>query len=234
LVKPGPNPPPHKVGVVVPARNEANRIGGVLAGIGDRVEGIPVISLVVDDGSTDRTSEVAREHGARVIVHAINLGKGAAMKTGCAAGLAAGCDVLVLMDGDGQHRPSDLPAMLAPILAGKADLVLARRRFTGEMPASARLGNWGLTRLFTLMFGATFTDTQCGLRAFSSDAYKKVDWLATDYAVETEMLVRAARARLRTAEVDIETIYHDVYKGTTPLDGLRILLQMIRLRIMSS
>jgi glycosyltransferase involved in cell wall biosynthesis len=221
----------HRVGVVIPARNEAARIGQVLAEIANRVEDLPVLALVVDDGSTDGTDNVARAHGARVITHAINLGKGAAMKTGCAAGLAAGCDVLVLMDADGQHRPSDLPAIVGPILSGEADLVLGRRRFTGQMPATARLGNWGLTRLFTVMFGATYGDTQCGLRAFTSDAYYKVDWLATDYAVETEMLVRAARARLRTVEVDIETIYHDVYKGTTMLDGLRILAQMIRWRL---
>lgn len=217
--------------MVVPARNEADRIGHVLAGLAGQVEGIPVLTLVVDDGSSDRTAEVARTHGARVVSHAINLGKGAAMKTGCAAALAAGCDVLVLMDADGQHRPGDLPAIVAPILSGNADLVLGRRSFTREMPASARLGNWGLTRLFTLMFGATFGDTQCGLRAFTGDAYRKVDWLATDYAVETEMLVRAARARLRTVEVDIETIYHDAYKGTTMLDGVRILAQMIRWRL---
>jgi glycosyltransferase involved in cell wall biosynthesis len=220
-----------RVGVVIPARNEAARIGQVLAEIASQVEDIPVISLVVDDGSSDGTDEVSRGHGARVVTHAINLGKGAAMKTGCAAALAAGCDVLVLMDADGQHRPTDLPAIVAPILAGKADLVLGRRRFTSEMPVTARLGNWGLTRLFSLMFGASFGDTQCGLRAFTSEAYAQVDWLAIDYAVETEMLVRAARAHLRTVEVDIETIYHDAYKGTTMLDGLRILAQMIRWRM---
>jgi glycosyltransferase involved in cell wall biosynthesis len=217
--------------VVIPARNEAARIGQVLAGIAGKLENVPVISLVVDDGSSDGTDEVARAHGARVITHAINLGKGAAMKTGCAAGLAAGCDVLVMMDADGQHRPSDLPAIVAPILAGQADLVLSRRPFNREMPATSRLGNWGLTRLFTLMFGASFGDTQSGLRAFTSEAYQHVDWLATDYAVETEMLVRAARAKLRTVEVDIDTIYHDAYKGTTVIDGLRILVQMIRLRL---
>ena len=230
-MNPDRTPRHHRVGVVVPARNEADRIGHVLAGIASTVEGLPVLCLVVDDGSSDRTAEIAREHGARVFTHVINLGKGAAMKTGCAAGLAADCDVLVLMDADGQHRASDLPAIVAPILSCEADLVLGRRRFTGDMPATARLGNWGLTRLFSLMFGATYGDTQCGLRAFTSDAYHKVDWLATDYAVETEMLVRAARARLRTSEVEIDTIYHDVYKGTTMLDGLRILGQMIRLRM---
>jgi glycosyltransferase involved in cell wall biosynthesis len=220
--------------VVIPARNEAARIGQVLAGIAGQVEGLPVISLVVDDGSSDGTGEVATAHGARVITHAINLGKGAAMKTGCAAGLAAGCDVLVMMDADGQHRPSDLPAIVGPILSGQADLVLSRRPFNREMPATSRLGNWGLTRLFTLMFGASFGDTQSGLRAFTSEAYQHVDWLATDYAVETEMLVRAARAKLRTVEVDIDTIYHDAYKGTTVVDGVRILVQMIRLRLRRS
>jgi glycosyltransferase involved in cell wall biosynthesis len=220
--------------VVIPARNEAARIGQVLAGIAGQVDGLPVICLVVNDGSSDGTDEVARAHGARVITHAINLGKGAAMKTGCAAGLAAGCDVLVMMDADGQHRPSDLPAIVAPILSGQADLVLSRRPFNRDMPATSRLGNWGLTRLFTLMFGASFGDTQSGLRAFTSEAYQHVDWLATDYAVETEMLVRAARAHLRTAEVDIDTIYHDAYKGTTVVDGLRILVQMIRLRLRRS
>src|ERR1700694_4520429 len=93
-----------RVGVVVPAHNEADRIGQVLAGISNRVAGIPVLTLVVDDGSSDTTSEVARAHGARVITHVINLGKGAALTTGCEASLAAGCDVLVLMDADGQHR----------------------------------------------------------------------------------------------------------------------------------
>jgi glycosyltransferase involved in cell wall biosynthesis len=220
--------------VIIPARNEAARIGPVLAGIAGQVDDVPIISMVVDDGSSDGTDEVARANGARVITHVINLGKGAAMKTGCAAGLAAGCDVLVVMDADGQHRPSDLPAMVGPILSGQADLVLSRRRFTGQMPATARLGNWGLTRLFTIMFGASYADTQCGLRAFTSEAYKHVDWLATGYAVETEMLVRAARAKLRTVEVEIETIYHDAYKGTTMLDGFRILGQMIRLRMSRS
>jgi len=221
----------HSVGVVIPARNEAARIGQVLAGLDPDVHGLPVVAMVVDDGSSDRTADVARAQGARVISHAINLGKGAALKTGCEAVIAAGCDVLVVMDADGQHRPSDLPLMVSPLLAGQADLVLARRHFTRDMPATMRLGNVGLSRLFTLLFGATFHDTQCGLRAFTASAYPRLDWIATDYAVETEMLVRAARAHLRTVEVEIETIYHDAYKGTTIADGMRILANMVRWRM---
>jgi glycosyltransferase involved in cell wall biosynthesis len=215
----------------MPARNEAGRIGAVLRAMMARVGDSPVQVVVVDDGSTDRTADIAREHGAMVIGHAINLGKGAAMKTGCMAAVRLGFNVLVLMDADGQHRPTDLPALVAPIVMNTADLVLGRRRFAGQMPATARLGNWGLTRLFAMMFGTSFADTQCGLRAFTSGAYRQMEWLATDYAVETEMLVRAARAHLRTVEVDVDTIYHDSYKGTTMMDGFRILGQMIRLRM---
>jgi glycosyltransferase involved in cell wall biosynthesis len=221
----------HSVGVVIPAHNEASHIGQVLAALEPRVHGLPVMATVVDDGSVDRTSDVARAQGAHVITHAINLGKGAALKTGCEATIAAGCDLLVLMDADGQHRPGDLPLMVSPLLAGQADVVLARRQFTADMPATMRIGNWGLSRLFALLFGVTFSDTQCGYRALTAEIYPKLDWTATDYAVETEMLVRAARARLRTVEVEIETIYHDAYKGTTVADGMRILANMIRWRV---
>lgn len=221
----------HSVGVVIPACNEAGHIGQVLAGLSPEVHGLPILAMVVDDGSSDQTADLARAEGARVISHAINLGKGAALKTGCDAIIEAGCDLLVLMDADGQHRPRDLPLMVSPLVMGQADLVLGRRRFTSKMPATMRLGNWGLSRLFTLLFGVTFNDTQCGLRAFTAEAYQKLDWIATDYAVETEMLVTAARARLRTVEVEIETIYHDAYKGTTVTDGMRILAKMISLRM---
>jgi len=87
LADPGSTTRFRRVGVVIPARNEAARIGQVLAGIAGHVADLPVTTLVVNDGSSDATDEVSRAHGARVITHVINLGKGAAMKTGCAAGL---------------------------------------------------------------------------------------------------------------------------------------------------
>lgn len=220
----------HSVGVAIPARNEARHIGAVLAGLGTAVEGLPLVALVVDDGSTDGTAEIARRQGARVVRHAINLGKGAAMKTGCEALIASGCDVLVVMDADGQHQPRDLPAMVRPILSGEARLVLARRRFGGRMPLTMGIGNRGLSTLFSIMFGASFSDTQCGFRAFTAETYRQLEWIANDYAVETEMLVRAARAHVPTREIDIETIYHDAYKGTTVADGVRIFANMIRWR----
>lgn len=203
----------------------------MLAALQPVIDGLPVVAVVVDDGSIDETAAVAQARGARVIRHAVNLGKGAALKTGCEALIADGCDIFVLMDADGQHQPRDIPKVIAPILTHQADIVLTRRHFSRAMPLTMRLGNWGLSGLFTLLFGATVTDTQCGLRALTAHAYRAVEWIATDYAVETEILVRATRARLRTAEVEIETIYHDAYKGTTVGDGLRIFANMIRWRV---
>jgi hypothetical protein len=99
------------------------------------------------------------------------------------------------------------------------------------MPPAMRLGNWALSRLFGLLFRYRLGDTQCGMRAFPAAAYPQLCWEATGYAVETEMLVNAARARLRVAQIGIETVYLDAYKGTTIGDGLKVLGEMLRLRL---
>lgn len=222
---------PSRLGIVIPARNESARIGDVLA----RIEAVPGIGshvvVVVDDGSADGTGALARAAGARVVRHVINLGKGGALRTGCEVALREGCDLLAVMDADGQHDPADLPRLVAPLLAGEADLVCAYRRFSADMPTAMRLGNHGLSRFFQVLFGTRITDTQCGLRALTAAAYEEVRWLATDYSVETEMLVRAARAHLRLEEIEIATVYHDRYKGTTPADGLKIFANMVMWRV---
>ena len=220
-----------KLAVVIPARNESDRLGAVLAGLPERLAGFDSVRVVVvDDGSTDATASVARRSGAAVVRHRINLGKGAALRTGAEAALRAGCDVLLFMDADGQHQAADIPKLLLPLQAGRADLVLGCRSFSGQMPAAMRLGNWGLSGLFQVLFGRRFRDTQSGMRAMTAAAFRKLRWEAAGYAVETEMLVRAARAGLRAAEVEIETVYHDTYKGTTPADGVKILADMVRWR----
>ena len=220
-----------RLGIVIPARNESGRIGAVLTDI-EVVSGIGShIVLVVDDGSSDETARIARGAGATVVRHAINLGKGGALRTGCEMALRAGCEVIAVMDADGQHDPADLPRLVAPLVAGDADIVCAYRHFGAGMPAAMRLGNRGLSRVFEMLFGLHVTDTQCGLRGFTADAYGQLRWLACDYSVETEMLVRAARAHLRLREIDIATVYHDRYKGTTPIDGLKIFANMLMWRV---
>jgi glycosyltransferase involved in cell wall biosynthesis len=221
-----------RIAVVLPARNEEDRLCSVLTSIPVDVDPFAdVMKIVVDDGSEDATGQVAAAAGASVVRHVIGLGKGAALRTGCDIALELGCDLIAVMDADGQHRADDIPALLRPLVEGSADLVLAYRSFTGEMPHTTRLGNWGLSSAFKRLFGTRVRDTQCGMRAFTSEAYRRLRWRSNDYSVETEMLIRAAWARLRMVEVPIETVYHDRYKGTTIADGLRILTNMLRWRL---
>jgi glycosyltransferase involved in cell wall biosynthesis len=216
--------------IIIPARNEESSVGRVLTALNDSpLAGVGTRRVfVIDDGSTDGTAAVARAAGASVLRHRANLGKGAALLTGCEAALGAGSDLIALMDADGQHEAADLPRLLQPLLDNEADLVLAARRFSRQMPPAMRLGNWGLSRAFALLFRRHMVDTQCGLRAFRAAAYPRLRWTTPGYGVETEMLIRAVRSHLRIAEVAIATVYHDRYKGTTVTDGVRIFGQMLR------
>lgn len=188
--------------------------------------------IVVDDGSGDGTADRAREHGARVARHAVNLGKGAALRTGCDAALRLGAELIVTMDADGQHQAADLPRLLEPLLAGDAEVVLTYREASGgSMPTVLKAGNVALSALVKLLFGIAIRDSQCGLRAFTAAAYPRLRWEARDYSVESEMLMRMARSHLRFAEVPIATVYRDRYKGTQPIDGVRILGELLRWRL---
>jgi glycosyltransferase involved in cell wall biosynthesis len=219
--------------IVIPARNEAPRLPGVLETLPRSLPGVGEINVVVvDDGSSDGTAARARQGGARVARHVFNMGKGSALRTGCEAAVRLGAELIVTMDADGQHQPRDIPGLLAPLIGGEADVVLTYREAPGgTMPGVLKFGNRALSSVLRLLFGVAIRDTQCGLRAFTVAAYPGLRWEASDYAVESEMLVRMARNHLRFAEVPIATVYADRYKGTQPIDGMRILGRLLRLRL---
>lgn len=217
--------------VVIPAHNEASRLPAVLRELGEHTGDLVRATVVVDDGSRDDTAEVARKAGAVVTRHALNLGKGSALLTGCELALRLGAGIIVTMDADGQHRPADLPALVAPLIAGDADVVLGARRFGDQMPALFRFGNRLLSGCLRAFYGLEVADSQSGYRALTASAFKAVRWSSRGYAVESEMLVHMARARLRCVEVPIPAIYHERYKGTQPLDGLMIVGQLVRWRL---
>jgi hypothetical protein len=117
--------------------------------------------------------------------------------------------------------------MVDLLLDGDADVVRGARSFSGDMPWLYRFGNTTLNWILLVLFGLRLSDSQCGLLAFRASLYDKIRWAADDYALESEICVRVARARLHHAEVPIPAIYHERYKGTQPTDGLRILAQLV-------
>lgn len=219
---------PH-VAVVLPAYNERARIQGVL----DALAQLPYTVVVADDGSKDGDlrSLLAGQPNVHVIRHRVNLGKGAALRLGCDAAIQLGADILVVMDSDGQHEPADVPNFVAPLANGSADIVYGARTIGKEMPMASFLGNKIFTILINLLYHVAVNDTQGGFRSFTKDAYAKIRWTTDNYAMETEMIARAAKHHLRATETQIKTIYHDKYKGTTPLDGISILWTIIKWKI---
>jgi glycosyltransferase involved in cell wall biosynthesis len=213
------------VWAVIPAHNEAGRIGSVIS----RTRKILKNVVVVDDGSTDGTLSVSKKAGAIVLRHQINLGKGAALKTGCDYAIKRGASVIVVLDADAQHKPEDVPRFISEI--GKVDIVFGCRGLNKKMPSILRFGNWVISRLTSILYGVELTDTQTGFRAFTSNAYKKIRWQSADYSMESEMISLVGKHKLRYAKINIETLYPDRYKGTTVLDGIKIVFNLIRWKL---
>ncbi|MFQ5475055.1 MAG: glycosyltransferase family 2 protein [Candidatus Nanoarchaeia archaeon] len=211
--------------IIIPAYNEEKHLATVLK----RVRKYSSRIVVIDDGSKDKTSERAEQIGVTVLKHPINLGKGAALKTGCDYAVQQGAKILIVMDSDGQHEPEDIPRFLEA-LKGK-DIVFGSRKKSKNMPAVLKFGNWFLNESAALLFRIRISDTQSGFRAFTAKAYKKIRWEANNYSMETEMITNVRRNKLKYDEIFIKTIYGDKYKGTTVVDGMKIFLNMLWWRI---
>lgn len=202
---------------VVPAYNEEPRIAAVIRGL--RALDLPV--LVIDDGSRDRTAEVAREAGAQVLARA-NGGKGTAIIAGCRWAADHGYQRVVLIDGDGQHDPAEAPRLIAAALAG-ADLVIGKRMLNlRRQPLLRRACNRLSSILVTLAAGRQIRDSQSGFRVCDPRLLLSLPLAGHKYDLETEMCVLAARAGLKLREVPITVIYNDKVSGVHPLfDTLR-------------
>lgn len=212
-----------KFTIIIPAHNEAKHISQVVKHTQKFAEHI----IVVNDGSRDETACLARQAGATVISHIVNLGKGAAAKTGCDFAYTQGYEAMVLMDADGQHLPEDIPRFLEALK--RKDIVFGYRKTARDAPVLMNLGNWGLTQLSKLLFSMDIYDTQSGYRAFTKRAYRKIRWNARDYAMESEMIFRARG--LRHAQIPIKRIYLDTAKGTTIFNGISIGFRMLKWKL---
>lgn len=207
--------------VVVPAFNEEKHIEGVIKRIKKHAFNI----VVVDDGSYDKTSKIATLQKVDVIRLNKNSGKGKAARIGCDYANKKGAEKIILIDSDGQHDPEEIPKFLSALK--HKDIVFGYRTFNNSMPTRFRIGNNFINWITKLLYGIKIKDTQCGYRAFKSKIYPKIRWKSNDYSMESQMIAKAGKYKLSYAEVPIKTIYHDKYKGTTVLDGIKIVLKMI-------
>ena len=216
-----------KIFIVVPAFNEARRIGGVLSGL--KKTKLPVV--VIDDGSSDRTFEIVKKYKVTALRHKINLGKGSAMKTGAEAAFSMGADAVIFMDSDGQHKIEDLPQFVKALKTGKYDIVFGSRNLGMGMPLERYIGNKLASVLVNVLFGIYVSDLISGYRALTRKAFEKINWESTGYGVETEMAVKCARLGLKHCEVPVATVYYDKFKGVSIIDAIGIFFDVFRWRI---
>ncbi|MFH0892335.1 MAG: glycosyltransferase family 2 protein [Candidatus Falkowbacteria bacterium] len=218
--------------VIMPAHNEERRISEALQQVSVYANNI----IVVNDGSTDNTSEIVRNINPEIIIlgHKINLGKGAAMKTGGEEAIKRGAKALIFIDADGQHSAEDMVKLADKLMDEKLDIVFGERKFNSHMPLIRKLGNLLLTRLIRLFTDVNLSDTQCGLRTMTVDAYKKIIWKEKNYSVETEMIINTGKCKLKYGRIGIQTIYKDSRKGISVFDGFIILINLFKWKLRSS
>lgn len=209
-----------KVFVVIPAFNEEGEIAGVVR------EVLPLVDkvVVVDDCSKDKTKDAASEAGAIVLRHSVNRGQGAALRLGTKWSLQTGADIIVHFDADGQFRPIDIPRVIAPLIAGEADVVFGSRFLdnTTKMPAFKKKVIMPLARFVNFFFlRVKLTDPQSGFRAFTKEVGLKLHWRQDRMAHCSEILSLVAKGGWRIKEVPITVIYKDF--GQSIFGGFKII-----------
>jgi glycosyltransferase involved in cell wall biosynthesis len=216
--------------VVVPALNAERSIGGVVRGCKAVNEDV----LVVDDGSADRTSQVAREAGAQVVNHPANRGKGAALKTGFAYALEHGFDLIVTLDADGQHLPREIPKFFAARETMHADLIIGgRAHLFGEMLPRRRFANRFSAWCIAFASKTNVTDSQSGFRLYSASLLRAIRLRSDGFDMESEVIVHAGRRGFKVMTIPIDLGFVDGQSTShyKPLgDTIRIAWTVIRAR----
>ena len=185
---------------------------------------------MIDDGSNDQTSQLGSKLAPYFLAHKVNLGKGAAIKTGCEFAFnKLKAKAVILMDADDQHDPTELKQFIQKLQSG-SQIVFGVREINQNMPMIRRMANNGLSFLVALLFGRYIPDIPSGFRALTHDIWLQLNCQATGYEIETEMAVRVARESIDFDTVCITTTYHDMNKGMTFLDALKLVSPIINWR----
>lgn len=211
---------------IIPAYNEQVSIGSVVLKTKMYVDRV----IVIDDGSEDRTEEIAVLAGAEIIKHEVNQGKGKALETGFKA--AKDSEIIVTLDGDGQHKVTDIPRLIKPIINGDADIVNGSRYMDGddeETPAYRRVGQNVLDVATNFNAKSDITDSQSGFRAFASYTIPAFKFRESGYGIESEMIIEASKAGFRIKEVPIGVRYDVNGSKQNPVThGVGVLIKVIQ------
>lgn len=213
----------------IPAYNEETSIGSVVLKTRKHADRV----FVVDDGSIDRTAEIAELAGAKVIKHEQNGGYGAAVRTCFEEARRTDANVLIILDADGQHDPDYLPQLTSPILLGEADIVIGSRFLTDwdNIPRYRVFGMKVLDQLTNLAGQKTYnvSDTQSGYRAYSKKAYSGIDLTENGMGVGSEILLKAEEKNLRIKEVPINVRYDVGKHSSNPVThGIHVITAIVR------
>jgi glycosyltransferase involved in cell wall biosynthesis len=218
-----------KVIAAIPCFNEERFIGEVVRKARKYVDQV----IVVDDGSSDATADIAQAAGALVVRHGKREGAGAATKSGFEAAKANDADVLVTLDGDGQHNPDELPQVLAPILNGEADLVIGSRFLGGgnNIPRYRKFGINVITWLLDIGSKVKVSDAQSCYRAYSRKALSTLNITENGFGFSVQLLIDAKEKSLVIQEVPISCLYHSASSSLNPVShGLGVALTVVKLR----
>jgi len=228
---------PPKIAIVIPAYNEAKVLKKLLVSLNNELtkKNINYSIILVNDGSSDDTVQIAKAEGVYVISHILNSGSGSATATGLSFAQQQGFDIAATLDADGQHAAEDLISGIVNIQGSKIDLLIGSRLIDSSgMSKTKVVGNKGLSFITYILFGTNVTDSQSGLRLFSKRALNELKWKSSGYEFCSEMLWRAKQLGLKVDEYPIEAIYTDysMSKGQNNWNAINIIKSLIKRRLM--
>jgi glycosyltransferase involved in cell wall biosynthesis len=213
--------------VLIPSYNESKTIGQLVWSL--RSQGF--IVYIVDDGSVDNTAAIAEREGAAIIHHGKNMGKGAAIRDGFARVVADGFDGCLVMDGDGQHTVEDAIRFFNEARSHKADMIIGNRMHdTASMPVHRNYTNRFMSWMISKFAGQYVPDTQCGFRFLRRPVLETVRLESSNFEIESEMIIKAARANFKIGSLPIQTVYADEKSRINPfVDTLRFIALMTKI-----
>ncbi len=219
-----------KIVAAIPCLNEGQFIGDIVTRSRKYVDTV----IVIDDGSTDNTSEVAKGAGAEVIRHERSRGAGAATKAAFEVAKTYNADILVTLDGDGQHNPDEIPRVLAPILDNEVDLVIGSRFLPAnliEIPRYRKFGIDVITWLYNLGSKKKVSDSQSCFRAHSRRLLEAMKITENGFGFSVEVLIQARGKDFVIREVPVSCIYHSQGSSLNPIaHGLGVAWKVVKLR----